>query len=103
LEKVMLSKQEAEALEAALELNGGDRSGVSQYHGVKGLWEGNRKPLNDLDLETINCALYVGYEVEESPEEKVKEYYDYLLVPDNKMIVKATLTLLNIYIKGINC
>ncbi|MBO0961485.1 hypothetical protein J1P26_17400 [Neobacillus sp. MM2021_6] len=102
LKKVMLSKEEAAALESALEVNGGEKGSLVHWH-ARDLWDGDRAPLNNLDLNTVCSALYVGYELEESPEEKVKEYYDNLLVPDNKMIVRATLTLLNINIKGINC
>jgi hypothetical protein len=98
--KALLSKEEARALEVALEMSGGDRASVSQYHGADGLWDGNRKPLNDLDIETINLALYVGYEIEPGPEDKVLEYYQNNM--DAAPVIEDVLNLLNIYIPGIN-
>lgn len=110
MEKVMISKEEAEALESALEISGGDRANVSQYHGVQGLWTEKREALNDIDLETLNVALYVGYEVEKDPEEKVIEFYQSLDTSREfsadwhiSIAVTKTLDLLNIKIKGINC
>jgi hypothetical protein len=103
MKKVIISNEEANALEIALEMCGGDKASVSQYHGVEGLWEGKRKALNDLDLETVNIALYVGYEVEPGPEEKVLEYYNELEHGFARGAVTVTLNILNIQIKGINC
>jgi hypothetical protein len=103
MEKVMISKEEAEALEAALEMSSGDRASVSQYHGANGLWDGNRKPLNDVDLETLNIALYVGYEIEPGPEESVLNIYKFY--KDNGLareVIGDVLTALNIQIKGVN-
>ncbi|SDM18224.1 hypothetical protein [Bacillus sp. OK048] len=110
MEKVMISKEEAAALESALEVNGGDRANVSQYHGVNGLWTDKREALNNIDLETLNVALYVGYEIEPGPEDKILEYYHSLDTSREfssewqmSLAVTKTLNLLNIKIKGINC
>jgi hypothetical protein len=107
--KVMLSVEEVKALESALEMNSGDKAGLVHWH-AQNLWESNRKPLNDLDLDTICQALYVGYEIEASPEKKVMDYYKSLNTSrefsaewHKSLAVTKTLNLLNIQIKGINC
>jgi hypothetical protein len=104
MEKVLLSKQEAEALESALEMNGGDKASVVHWH-AQNLWEGKREVLNDQDLDLIIRALYIGYEVEPGPEEKVLEYFEKLnnkSLSSGRVIVIDVLNLLNIYITGIN-
>jgi hypothetical protein len=109
MEKVLLSKKDAEALESALELNGGDKASVVQWHS-RDLWEGDRSQLNDLDLDTVCSALYVGYEIEQGPEEKIIEYFQSLDTSrefsegwHKSIAITKTLNLLNIQIKGINC
>ncbi|WP_066316846.1 hypothetical protein [Bacillus sp. FJAT-29814] len=101
MEKVMLSKEEALALESALEGVNGDKESVSQYHATSGLWEGKCQALNDLGLKEINIALYVGYEIEKGPEEMVYDYY--LKNIERGPVIENVLNLLNIQIKGINC
>jgi hypothetical protein len=106
MEKVMLSKEEAQALEAALEINGGVNANVVSWHAVNGLWEGDRSALNDLDLDTVARALYIGYEIEPSPGDKVKEYFDQLnnkSLSSGRVVVIDVINLLNLQIKGINC
>jgi hypothetical protein len=100
MNKVLLTKEQAEALESALEINGGDRAGVSQWH-AQNIWTGKQEPLGDLDLETVNVALYVGYEIEKGPAEKVYDYY--LNNIERGPVIENVLNLLNIKIKGINC
>ncbi|MCM3763481.1 hypothetical protein [Neobacillus niacini] len=113
MEKVMLSKEEAQALESALEISGGVPSNVVQWHS-QDLWEGERSVLNDLDIDTVCRALYVGYEVEPGPEEKLLKHFQDQGVFKKKYPateyhsghmdgIRLTLDLLNIQIKGINC
>ncbi|MFJ5713157.1 hypothetical protein [Neobacillus sp. NPDC093127] len=103
MEKVVLLKQEAIALESALEMNGLDKANVVHWH-AQNLWDGNRAPLNDLDLDTVCKALYVGYEIEEGPEEKIKAVYDANNhLPSLQFGIRYTLKTLNVQIKGINC
>jgi hypothetical protein len=100
MNKVMISKDEAVALESALEVNGGDKANVVHWH-AQDLWDGKRAPLNDLDLDTVCTALYVGFEIEASPEENVLAYY--ITNSLNASVIEDVLDLLNIEIKGINC
>jgi hypothetical protein len=110
MNKVTILKEAALALENALEGVNGDKESVSQYHATGGLWEGKCQALNDLGLKEINIALYVGYEIEPGPEEKVLVFYR-SLNPSREfsaewhmsVAVTKTLNLLNVQIKGINC
>jgi hypothetical protein len=102
MEKVMLSKEEAKALESALEVNGGDKANVVHWH-ARELWSNEREVLNDLDLDTVCRALYEGYEIEPSPEEKIKTYYDATPKGYTTAVIEDVLNLLNIQIQGINC
>ena len=52
----------------------------------------------DLLMEALIC----GYEVEKSPEEKVREYYNVLITANPKYAVQHTLDLLGIKVKGVN-
>jgi hypothetical protein len=102
MNKVMLTKTEAEALESALEVNGGDKANVVHWH-AQDLWDSKRAPLNNLDLDTICRALYVGFEIEASPEDNAREFYNEVVVHGYGYIIRHTLNLLNIKISGINC
>lgn len=102
MQKVMLSKEEVDALVSALEMNGGDAASVIQWHATNGLWEGKREALNDMDLDTIIRALYVGYELEETTEEKLLNVFMDGSIPFQSGIIIA-LNLLDKQIKGINC
>jgi hypothetical protein len=105
MNKVMISKEEAVALECALEINGGDKASVVQWHS-QDLWDGKREVLNNLDLDTVIRALYVGFEIEPSPEAKVREYYVNMLFANGETyaeIIKHTLDLLGTKVEGINC
>jgi len=113
MEKVMLSKEEAAALESALEVNGGDKASVVHWH-AQNLWDGKRQVLNDQDLDLIIRALYVGYEIEPGPEEKLKSHYVEQAAFKKKYPnaeyhsghmdgIRVTLDLFNIQIQGINC
>ncbi|MEH7503258.1 hypothetical protein V7152_14815 [Neobacillus drentensis] len=102
MKKVLLSKAEVEALESALEVNSGEKAGVVHWHS-QNLWDGNRAPLNDLDLDTVCTALYVGYDIEPSPEDKVRAFYEsYPSGGCSRDTIEQVLGILNIQIPGIN-
>jgi hypothetical protein len=78
------------------------------------LWDGDRAPLNELDLDTVCRALYVGYEVEDGPEEKILKQYQEQNEFKSKFPkteyhdghldgIRITLDVFNIQVKGINC
>lgn len=109
MDKVMLTQEEVKALESALTLSDGDKAHVVQWRATE-LFDGERAPLNEMDLNTVCRALYVGYEVEESPEDKILKFYKSLDTRREfsadwhvSLAITKTLNLLNIKIKGINC
>ncbi|MCD2370908.1 hypothetical protein LQ247_20050 [Bacillus sp. BS3(2021)] len=78
-------------------------------------WAGMFSCLNDLDLMTLAAALINGYEVEKTPEESVREFYDSFecgprMYPaemsfrneEYRRIIKCTLNRLGIKIEGVN-
>lgn len=67
--------------------------------------------LDGLNGDTILRALYIGYEVESTPEDKVKEYYeqqvnvlskDQFKQDNTPYAIRMVLDLLEIQIKGVN-
>jgi hypothetical protein len=115
--KVKLPKEVAEAIDYA-------REGMNWSHAnilvrsVRGDWESSEmQPLRDF-CRTDNFylilaqALVNGYEVEQTPEDKVREYYESLKSEEGKDWTASNyqkacatvdiLNLLNIKIKGVN-
>lgn len=119
MEKVTLTKAQVEALEAARSrFSKGNSQLTDEYilycHAnnynlnthVSINWGGDLRPLAQLSLETLACALYSGYEVEQTPHERLKEYYDHASMRSegrySRMIVEKTLKILGIEVEGIN-
>ncbi|AXF54599.1 hypothetical protein [Salicibibacter kimchii] len=59
------------------------------------------KCLNDLSNKDFITAVYYGYEVEKTPEEAAKQYYD-CLSNGQRFSVTKTLNILGIEVGGIN-
>ncbi|MCY7794146.1 hypothetical protein MOB54_02750 [Bacillus spizizenii] len=72
--KPTITKEQADAL---LHLYSAEwtKSDVLEYHAT-GEWLEHCYSLNDLDTLTLAAALVNGYEVEATPEESVREYYE---------------------------
>lgn len=120
-EKVKVSQETAKALETALDR--GSKETLLIYHCNGFTDEGKLQDgsvwtqqeyigLNELSPEQLAVALYVGYEIEQTPGEKVKNYFNSWNQPidgisnsdwtsEQKAII-GTLNRLNIKIKGIN-
>lgn len=114
MEKAQLTQEQIDALEIALR----DRQSavnVVRTH-MNGMtnnvcygWSADRVALNQLDLDTVIRALYIGYERKLTKEELVKEYYrdQFVNTPINKQdkatsaIIK-TLNFLGVQIEGVN-
>jgi hypothetical protein len=97
MEKAKLTKEQAEAIESALS----DKScaEVVMIHADKiDFWAGAKvTPLNDLDLNTLIIALYIGYEVELTEQEKIQDLYDCFMARHHgfyRLGVRDTLTVL---------
>lgn len=114
MEKVILPREVARAIER---LKGfGDDADMVETH-VKNPNGWVADPiLNGLPLETFISALYIGYEIEKSPEDNLRDYFEKVkddrrfsgIYPaqrfrDGKMEgIHATLNILGIKIEGVN-
>jgi hypothetical protein len=110
MEKVILTKEQAIALDMARE----DlfASEVVATHARllnddNDSWAGRFEPLNRLNLDEVIRALYVGCEIEKSPEEQIKDFYTKAPLNDRadygtRYGVRQTLQMLGIEIEGIN-
>jgi hypothetical protein len=113
MDKVKITRKQAEVLETELKSSHiqGDKSKFVKMYVNLGDddWE-QGYPLTCLDKDTLIRALYIGYEVEETPEDKVLKYFKSLKSGEdwetanyqNACGVVMTLDLLNIKIEGIN-
>ncbi|SDX64459.1 hypothetical protein [Salimicrobium album] len=76
MNKVTLTKQQAEALQSML------RDGCEKENVIKFLAREDKfvsevhEPLNNMPILEIAAAIINGYDVEQTPEEKLKDYYD---------------------------
>lgn len=116
--KVKLSQEQARALENAMKDN--DIEYVITAHATAGEWVPDEKrALNELSVADLARALLIGYDVEQTAEEKLAEYYQerkkwaqqalerderhsYAINAARAQAVNATLSLLGIKVKGIN-
>lgn len=62
MEKVKITKEQAEAIERGIKIYGKDR--VMNDHEPDGVWVGNLVKLNGLTKSEIAKSLYIGYEIE---------------------------------------
>jgi hypothetical protein len=114
--KVKLPKEVAEAIEHALKLPAYPTiqhlmSAHARAVETDELWGAECEPLNKVGLFEMADILRFGYEVEQTPEDKVVEYFKQLHDADaftegerkrHKKILTHTLDLLNIKITGVN-
>jgi hypothetical protein len=110
LEKARITKSQAKALEHWLEKYAGGKEELIRTHVVGSTWIDDSEALNSMSLERLVVALYIGYEVERSPEEQVKELFDLHRGFKNHDYhrgaasgMQETLYALNIKIEGVNC
>ncbi|RDY88711.1 hypothetical protein [Bacillus amyloliquefaciens] len=112
--KPTITKEQADAL---LHLYSAEwtKSDVLEYHAT-GEWLEHCDSLNDLDILTLAAALVNGYEIEKTPEEKVRAYYVKLerdrqlawwqeeenRLESMKKAVRETLDATGIKIEGVN-
>jgi hypothetical protein len=80
MEKVKLTKAQAEALEGALKFFDGDKDMLVERHATLVLhgtpYPAAYKAIHNLTLQQVCDAVYHGYEVEMTPEEDIKAEYD---------------------------
>lgn len=105
--KPTLTKPQAESLKRALDLYEEER--IIKYHIVQSAsWRNHFSAFNTLSLRDLALALYVGYDVEKTPEERILADYEWcrrLGAPHalGRMSgIKFTLDELGVKIAGIN-
>ncbi|OLS39101.1 hypothetical protein [Bacillus sp. MRMR6] len=115
--KVVLTKEQAEAIEYWLNTYTGGKEELIKIQITDAEWVDECESLNAITLDTLIRALYVGFEIEPSPEEKMVQIYKDAQRFYKKYIAEAsgtfhagqlegiqiTLDLFNIKIKGVNC
>ncbi|WP_077736238.1 DUF1642 domain-containing protein [Bacillus sonorensis] len=102
LKKPVITKEQAEAIQF-LRSGGNDwtEDDILEHH-VANRWFNEYAPLNNLYTIVLAAALINGYEVEKTPEEKVREYFVDLAESCDRRAVISTLNLLGIKIEGVN-
>ncbi|WP_427110868.1 hypothetical protein [Lysinibacillus xylanilyticus] len=73
--KVKVSKEVAEAIERQLEIRLGSKEDLLRTKSTGVTFVNKSAPLNDVSFDKLATCLYVGYEVEQTPAEKVAEHY----------------------------
>lgn len=98
--KPVITKEQAEALDLMRKANYDKYILMAACDGILG------GELEDLDIMTLAAALINGYEVEKTPEEKVREYYESHggspSAEERKAAIRETLYKLGIKIEGVN-
>lgn len=112
--KPTITKEQAEVIQIFMD-GDKEKSDLLRIH-AKDRWIEEFSCLNELDIMTLAAALVNGYEVEKTPEEKLREYYESLwsdycdsddpfievACESARAAVKETLNLLGIKIEGVN-
>jgi len=102
IEKVKLPRDVAEVIERYRGL-GCTNEGFVHDHIKSGIYHAQDAALSGFNLDTLIRALYIGYEVEEIPEDMLLRYYENLAEKYNGQIaIKAALNILGIKVKGVN-
>jgi len=104
IKKPVITTEQADSIEAFLEVGTKEELLTAKVHCCH--FGDEYSGINTIDIMTIAAALINGYEVEKTPEEKVREYYEsYGGSPSAmewKEAVQDTLDLLGIKIEGVN-
>lgn len=111
--KPTITKEQAEVIQIFMD-GGKEKSDLLRIH-AKDRWIEEFSCLNQLDILTLAAALVNGYEVEKTPEEKVRDFYasfegDPHMYPEEthfrykeyQRVIKSTLNFLGIEIEGVN-
>lgn len=107
-EPLKVSKNLHKQLDSLLKLRGNNINSILLDHAETKLissatkWYGNGwEILNELTLDEMATALYVGYELEPSPEEKALDYYNHLQ-NGHKHIIRMFLKIAEIDFEGLD-
>jgi hypothetical protein len=114
--KTVITKEQAKAIEGLREIGSSDERILSVVADPNNSWLGDYKSVNDMEVLTLASALINGYEVEQTPEEKVRGVYEMAKKTEGQMHtekfkskwqgvqqgVEYTLGALGIKIEGVN-
>ncbi|MCY7954718.1 hypothetical protein MOB72_08120 [Bacillus licheniformis] len=114
IKKPVITKEQADSIEAFLEVGTKEELLTAKVHCCH--FGDEYSGINTIDIMTLAAALINGYEVDKTPEEKVREYYedlcdefdraywssDELKYLCKKQAVRETLDKLGIKIEGVN-
>lgn len=107
IEPVVLTKEQAEAIQTLNRLPVG-KDEVLKQKALGRVWGRDLSVIDSLSLDELARALYVGYEIEKTQEERyedVREAYRNAIALENydeRHAIEFTLDLLGIKIEGVN-
>lgn len=109
MEKLILKKKEATAIRTMLNNKAQDKQACIEYYlKYRDAWKGGYLPLAQLGFDKFVQALYNGYEIEETPEDMVRNLFEKENAKSvnsqmsSVSAIRQTLALLNIKIEGVN-
>ncbi|MEK3817478.1 hypothetical protein [Bacillus sp. FSL K6-1284] len=104
INKPVITKEQADSTEAFLEVGTKEELLTAKVHCCH--FGDEYSGINTIDIMTLAAALINGYEVEKTPEEKVREYYESHggspSAEERKAAIRETLYKLGIKIEGVN-
>lgn len=113
IKKPVITKEQADSIAAFLEAGTKEELLTAKVHCCH--FGDEYSGINTIDIMTLAAALINGYEVEKTPEEKVREFYQrydcdsrmypaemYFRAKETQRIIKCTLNYLGVQIAGIN-
>lgn len=113
IKKPVITKDQSDSIEAFLEVGTKEELLTAKVHCCH--FGDEYSGINTIDIMTLASALINGYEVEKTPEESVREFYDSFecgprMYPaemsfrneEYRRIIKCTLNRLGIKIEGVN-
>lgn len=104
IKKPVITKEQADSIEAFLEVGTKEELLTAKVHCCH--FGDEYSGINTIDIMTLASALINGYEVEKTPEEKVREYYESHggspSAEERKAAIRETLYKLGIKIEGVN-
>lgn len=104
-EKVKLTKEQAIVIEDIKKYRVPENTITTHFNCGLGGWVDEYISLNGMPLDTLIRALYIGYEVEQTVEEQLKDYYESIMRYDHieeAEVFKSVLNIIGMKVKGIN-
>ncbi|ARC72391.1 MULTISPECIES: hypothetical protein [Bacillus] len=104
IKRPVITKEQADSIAAFLEVGTKEELLTAKVHCCH--FGDEYSGINTIDIMTLAAALINGYEVEKTPEEKVREYYESHggspSAEERKAAIRETLYKLGIKIEGVN-